>query len=552
MKKIFLTLVLALLACLSFGQTWSEQVVNNNSLQIYWNLNGQAVQYGVIDLTSGYMRMNYGPGSGWATSVDVMPCFWSGGNLYQGYPVTAAYSVSGSNLVVRLLGTMQGLTTIAAVTFYPPYLNRFCAMVSATTSGTVALDNRPGEAFKPIFLSSMNDSATSWDSKSTFAGTTVANYPNTTGGWIIPGPSAVSATSWGVVGGTSAWKTNAPTISVTSTAAYPIAGYMSQDSNPNDDNVGFWASSTTVPKSWIFTVTASNGPSGGRNWNPVSSAMGNDGKERVLWAGTPFGTNPNQLAFWRVTLGGTPAVNVLPAFSSAYTPSFITVTPNGNEHILFRSLTGAIMVYHVTPSDTYTVNTFGPYANWTATGLTAQPNGDLNIEWTNTNGAVSIWDLASPSWTFTVGQYGPYPNLAPYAFTTGPTGSERVFWQETGGATPGEMTLSRMTSPGAANNSTFQPMAAGWQPSLIATGPNNYDRVFFSNAVSGQFQLWNLSPINVNKVTTFAARPGWWPVALSVASNNDPELTWVNSNGEFENWNINGAGSPTITVYGPY
>jgi len=237
------------------AQTWSTQFAgpNKSQFQIYWNGSGSPSQYAVVDLTSGYIRLVDGPSSGWGTSVDVMPCYWSNSVLYQGYPIAAIGAAAGTNFLLKLRGTSQGLTTTVLITFFPPTPNvSFAAQISATTTGTVALDNRPGEAFKPIFLSSMHDSATSWDSVNPFVGT----YPSATG-WILQPSQNVLASTWGLTGGTSQWKTNAPTMTVTSAAPYQIAGWLTQDTDPNGDNVGFWAATATVPTSWNFTVTAS-------------------------------------------------------------------------------------------------------------------------------------------------------------------------------------------------------------------------------------------------------------------------------------------------------
>ena len=104
----------------------------------------------------------------------------------------------------------------------------------------------------------MWDSATVWDSKSVFAGSYTEAYP-TSSGWIISPSQKISASSWGVLGGTSTgWKTNAPTITISSPTKYGVAGWINKDSNPNDDNVGYWVATPNVLTTWYFTVTASN------------------------------------------------------------------------------------------------------------------------------------------------------------------------------------------------------------------------------------------------------------------------------------------------------
>ncbi len=214
-------------------------------------------QYAVLDLSSGYMRMNYGPTSGWGTSVDVMPCFWTGGNLIQGYGVTAEYATAGNDLRLTVDGAADGVSTNATVLFAPPGGSQFQAQVSATTTGNVTLDNRPGEAFKPVFLSSMHDSGTSWDASSAFYGSTSVGIPS--GGWLVGPSPEVDSTRFGLYGGTSSWKTNAPTTTIDLSSGLQIAGWVTTDTNPNDDNVGYWAASDYVLGSWQYTVTSAAG-----------------------------------------------------------------------------------------------------------------------------------------------------------------------------------------------------------------------------------------------------------------------------------------------------
>jgi len=129
------------------------------------------------------------------------------------------------------------------------------AHVSTKVTGSVKLDNRPGEAFKPVMLSSMNDSSTVWDSRAAFIGTRVYRFPSS--GWIIQPP--VTTQDFGLQGGTSSYKVNAPTIEVVLNQSRPVTGWLTPSSNPNDDNVGFWCAASKVLPSWSFSVTAEPG-----------------------------------------------------------------------------------------------------------------------------------------------------------------------------------------------------------------------------------------------------------------------------------------------------
>ncbi len=234
---------------------WSTST-SGSLLQFNYGSGGNTPQYGVLDLTSSYFRMNYGPASGWGTSILTMPSYWSGGSLFQGTAVVASTQVVGANLVLTVDGTSNSLHTHETITIAPPSGNAITAQVAATTSGTVALDNRPGEAFKPVFLSSMHESPTSWDASSAYVGSTTYGFPS--GGWIVSPSPVISGTVFGLLGGTSAWKTNAPAVQITLSSPMQVAGWVTTSSNPNDDNVGLWAASNTVLSSWNYGITVSN------------------------------------------------------------------------------------------------------------------------------------------------------------------------------------------------------------------------------------------------------------------------------------------------------
>ena len=49
---------------------------NGNILEISYGSDSDYPQYAALHLDSSYLRMNYGPGSGWGTSVVLFPSFW--------------------------------------------------------------------------------------------------------------------------------------------------------------------------------------------------------------------------------------------------------------------------------------------------------------------------------------------------------------------------------------------------------------------------------------------------------------------------------------------
>jgi len=229
---------------------------SGNILQIAYGTGTDFPQYGALDLDSSYFRLNYGPTSGWGTSVILLPAFWSDGHYYQGAPITAAWQVEGPDLVLSIMGTIASLQVSSQVRLSPPADNTITAQATIEVDGSVPLDPRPGEAFKPVMLSSMHISPTMWDTQAAYADCRTFSIPES--GWIVQPP--VIAHIFGLQGGTSDWKTNAPTIEVTLDRPLQITGWVTPSNDPNDDNVGFWAASDEALPSWSFKVMAVPAP----------------------------------------------------------------------------------------------------------------------------------------------------------------------------------------------------------------------------------------------------------------------------------------------------
>ena len=226
---------------------------NGNIVEVaYKNSATDVPQYAAIDLNSGYFRMNFGPQSGWGTSVVLMPSFWTGGVLYQGAPITTSWINEGENLIVSFAGTISSLNVQGQLEILPPGQDSISAMVTVNVTGDVALDSRPGEAFKPVFLSSMHISSDIWDTQSAYIGSQYAEIPAS--GWIFESP--ITGNTFGLTGGSSSWKTNAPTVEVVFGQYIQVTGWVTSSTDPNDDNVGLWAATDSLLTSWQYKVTA--------------------------------------------------------------------------------------------------------------------------------------------------------------------------------------------------------------------------------------------------------------------------------------------------------
>jgi hypothetical protein len=224
---------------------------SGSEIQIFHGSGTSFPQFAVLHTESGYFRMNYGPGAGWGTSIVLLPSFWSGGQYFQGAPLSAGWSIVGADLQIDFAATLSGLQISGSVRLSPPASQTLSATVNVGVSGTVPLDIRPGEAFKPLMLSSMRISPTLWDTASAFVEGAMYSLP--VEGWIVQ--PAVTGRSFGLLGGTSAWKTNAPTVEILLDQPRPITGWVTRSQDTNDDNVGFWAATPTVLSSWQYTAT---------------------------------------------------------------------------------------------------------------------------------------------------------------------------------------------------------------------------------------------------------------------------------------------------------
>jgi hypothetical protein len=209
-------------------------------------------QYAALHTESGYFRIISGPGSGWGTSVVLLPSFWSGGSYYQGGRMTARWSSEGANLAISFSAILLGLSIQGLIRLEPPHADSVSATVAVQLDGSVELDPRPGEAFKPVMLSSMRVASDVWDSQSAFVDSQSFRTPEE--GWIIPIP--VTATAFGLTGGTSSWKVNAPTIELAMDQSFQITGWVTRSSNSNDDNVAIWAASNQILRAWQYRLRA--------------------------------------------------------------------------------------------------------------------------------------------------------------------------------------------------------------------------------------------------------------------------------------------------------
>ncbi|MDQ3701027.1 MAG: hypothetical protein M3442_08930 [Chloroflexota bacterium] len=228
-------------------------------------------QLSVLHRRDGFLRLAP-DGTVWGTSVVLPPALWLGshyGDCYvQGAPVTTAWRVVGDSLVLTLAGAVADLRFAATVRLAPPINGRVTAGVRLRTIGAaVPMASRPGEAAKLVTLSSMRVSRTRWDARAALLGDRqtgdrqigdrlrpVPLPAPRTGGWLLPNPAV--AHSFGLLGGDSAWKHAAPTVTVQLDRPLAVTGWLTPSRDPNDDNLSMWAAADAFPPAWAYTLTA--------------------------------------------------------------------------------------------------------------------------------------------------------------------------------------------------------------------------------------------------------------------------------------------------------
>ncbi|MBU1863771.1 MAG: hypothetical protein KKH94_08935 [Candidatus Omnitrophica bacterium] len=221
-------------------------------LQIGYGSRKHFAQYAALHLDSSYFRMNYGPDSGWGTSVVILPSLWTRGTYIQGGAVSCTWTVEGDYLSIDFTGQIATLKASGTIRISPPRRNMLIAKVNVSVDGDVPLDYHRGESFKPMFLSSMKISDTQWDTQQVWCGTKSFSIPRE--GWS--NKMSRKGKHFGLKGGTSDWKKNAPTITIRLSKQMHIQGWVTKSDNPNHDNVGLWAASKDVQPAWSYTIVA--------------------------------------------------------------------------------------------------------------------------------------------------------------------------------------------------------------------------------------------------------------------------------------------------------
>jgi hypothetical protein len=221
-------------------------------LEVGYGSGSHFPQFAALHTTSSFLRLSEGPGCSWGTSIILFPALWIDGRYHQGSHIAVAWMLESPDLLISFSGAISTLRVHGQLRLHPPNPDFIGGSVEVHTFGSVRLDRRPGEAFKPAVLSSMHVSPDRWDAKSAEAGSQSFQLPLQ--GWIVE-PS-ITARSFGLTGGSSMWKTNAPTVEIALNQSREIAGWKMRSADPNDDNLSLWAAADHVLDAWQYTFAA--------------------------------------------------------------------------------------------------------------------------------------------------------------------------------------------------------------------------------------------------------------------------------------------------------
>jgi hypothetical protein len=173
------------------------------------------------------------------------------GEYYQGAPIDIRCQPDRADFLISFSGAIATLKAFGHIRLTPPESDSFSGQVSVSVNGSADLDQRPGEAFKPLALSSMHVLEDQWDAHSITVGDTIFDMPAQ--GWLVAQP--MLSRQFALNGGSSRTKKRAPTLEIEMDEPQQVTGWKTASLDPDDDNVGVWAASDYVLPSWQYKFT---------------------------------------------------------------------------------------------------------------------------------------------------------------------------------------------------------------------------------------------------------------------------------------------------------
>ena len=232
---------------------------------------------------------------------------------------------------------------------------------------------------------------------------------------------------------------------------------------------------------------------------------------------------------------------------------------NTTAHVLWSNTNGAISLWNYSrDTGSFSLNNYGPYPGWTVKAVADNPDtsvdGQTRLLWNNADGRASIWSLDNSSGEYTHHEFGPYPGWTATGLSVATGNSTHLLWNNTNGMAS---VWDYQTTDGSFASHNYGPYP-GWSAKSIADGTadgtGGATRLLWTNT-GGQMSLWGLN----SDTGTFAAKnygpyTGWSASAVSVSSDDTAHILWNNTDGRASVWNQQSDefGSFTQNTFGPY
>ncbi len=266
-------------------------------------------------------------------------------------------------------------------------------------------------------------------------------------------------------------------------------------------------------------------------------------RARLLWT-----TQAGAASLWTVESDGSFQHFEYGPFAG-WTAAGLSTGPDGISHLLWRGGDGTLSLWNVDAQGRYAYRNYGPYSGWSPKMISADPEGGQWVVWTHVpDGQVSVWHLGADGTRLGLAQYGPFSGWSPVALASGTEGSVRLTWTH---APDGQMSLWDLNPETFGyRNAEFGPFA-GWNAGALAVDADGGSRVLWAQA-SGQVSLWTLFGQEYTH-REYGPFDGWRVRGEADGDNSPLRLLWTwPVDGQVSLWSLDDQGSYTYQNYGPY
>lgn len=235
---------------------------------------------------------------------------------------------------------------------------------------------------------------------------------------------------------------------------------------------------------------------------------------------------------------------------------------NATAHVLWSNTNGAISVWNYSrDAGSFGFNNYGPYPGWTVKAVADNPDssadGQTRLLWNNADGQASIWSLDNGSGEYTHHEFGPYPGWTATSLSVAADNTTHLLWNSTDGAAS---VWNYQTVDGSFTFHNYGPYP-GWSAKAIADGTGSLadgsgllTRLLWTKT-DQTMSLWGLnSAAGTFASSSYGPYTGWSANALSVSADNTTHILWNSSDGRASVWNqqADEFGSFTQNTFGPY